>query len=270
MAADLSGVDAKIGWAKCHLAALKESVEDTLQTHPYRFVGQMDAKTGEYVLSAHDLPAMDPTWSLRVGDVVHNLRSALDHLAWQLVILDGAKPDEKTLFPVRKSAVSKTGQSAPTQLRPAVRNREILDALESVQPYLGPDGQPANYAENPLWRLHRLDIIDKHRLLLVVRAALNVGGMWWGWWGEDPPPNVFVNTSPLDEGDVVARFDMRGREPPLEWDPHPDISIILREGEVLDLGHLPAVGLLNTLVWWVEQHIVNMRFRPLFTGQPSW
>jgi hypothetical protein len=265
MTADLSGVDAKIGWAKRHLAELTRTIGDTLEAHPYRFVGQMDADSGEYVLTVHDLPAMDPTWSLRVGDVVHNLRSGLDHLAWQLVILDDRRPDVNTQFPIRRSAVDKNGQPVPIQLRPTVRNREILDALEAVQPYLGPEGEPAEYARNPLWRLHRLDIIDKHRLLLVVRAALDVGHVWWWWWGEDPPPaNVFLNTSPLDEGDVVARFDVGGREPPPDWDVHPDISIVLHEPAVLDMAHVGVVGVLNNLVWWVEEHIVNWRFRPLF------
>jgi hypothetical protein len=186
------------------------------------------------------------------------------------VILDGGEPDESTQFPIRRSDVNKNGDPLPIQLQPAVSSPEILNALESVQPYLDPDGKPANYVENPLWRLHRLDIIDKHRLLLVVRAALNASGMWWGWWGEGEPPAVFLNLSPLDDGDVVARFDVGGLEPPPEWDTHPDISITLKEATVLDLGHIPAVGILDNLVWWVEQHIVNMRFRPLFPDQPSW
>lgn len=264
MAADLRGVDAKIRWAKGHLTKLKRGINDTLTTHPYRFVGEMDAQTGEYVLSVRDLPAMDPAWSLQVGDVVHNLRSALDHLAWQLVILDGGEPTEKTQFPVRKSALNAKGELAHTQLRPAVSNPDILDALEAVQPYIGPEGQPANYAENPLWRLNRLDITDKHRLLLVVRAALDVGGMWWGWWDETPPPSVLLNTSPLNEGDWVARFGVAGREPPPDWDPHPDISIVLSEAAVIDLAYLPAVRVLDTFAWWVEHHIVNWRFRSLF------
>jgi hypothetical protein len=89
MAADLGGVDAKIEWTKAHLAALTEAIEGVLAVHAYRFVGAMNGDTGEYILSVHGLPPMDPQWSLLVGDVVHNLRSALDHLAWQLVILDG-------------------------------------------------------------------------------------------------------------------------------------------------------------------------------------
>lgn len=261
---DLSGVDRKIDWAKRHLADLKASIGETLYTHPYRFDSHMDAETGDYVITVHDLPDMPPDWSLRVGDVVHNLRSALDHLAWQLVILDGGCPDEKTQFPIHESPFNKKGEWIRPQLRPAVTRVQILDALEDVQPYFGPQGEPVVYATNHLWRIHRLDIIDKHRLLLVVRATLNVGGMWWGWWGDDPPPNIRLNTCPLEEGDPVAWFDVRGKEPPSEFDPHPDISVVLYEGEVLDLAYVSITNLLETFAWWVEWHILGMRFRPLF------
>lgn len=266
MAADLSGVDAKIEWSKAHLAALTQAIEDTLKTHPYRFAGEMDPETGKYVLSVHDLPPTDPTWSLRVGDVVHNLRSALDHLAWQLVILDGGTPYKKTQFPIRKSPL-KDGQPSPTQLQPAISNQAILDALEAVQPYRRPGTESADYRHDALWRLHRLDIIDKHRLLLVVRATLDVGGMWWGWWGEhDHPSKVWLNMAPLSEGDVVARFDNRGHEPPPEWDPHADISIVLNETPTLDLGHFSVVRVLESLLVWVEDYVVNDTFRPLFVA----
>lgn len=39
-------------------------------------------------------------WSLLVGDIVHNARSALDHLAWRLVESCGALPSQSTAFPI--------------------------------------------------------------------------------------------------------------------------------------------------------------------------
>ena len=180
------------------------------------------------------------------------------------MILDSKTPDDRTQFPIHASPFNKKGEWIRPQLRPSIRDPQILDALEEVQPYLDGQGAPMVYAESPLWRIHRLDIIDKHRLLLVVRAALNVGQMWWGWWGGDAPPAVWLNTSPLEEGDVIARFDVDGQKPPVGFDPHPGISITLNEGEVLDLALHPVTRVLETFAWWVEWHIVGMRFRHLF------
>jgi hypothetical protein len=146
-AADLSGVDAKIGWAKCHLAALKEAIDDTLDAHPCQLVGQMDRETAAYVFTVHNLPAMDPTWGLRVGDVVHNLRCALDHLAWQLVILENKKPNRNTQFPIRRyPRVNEKAEQLQVKFEPAFSNSAILDALESIQPY----ADPRKAGEHPL------------------------------------------------------------------------------------------------------------------------
>jgi hypothetical protein len=70
--------------------------------------------------------------------VAHNLRSSLDHLAWQLVEANGGapsdKPGQQTAFPIR-------------------------------------DVLPESPTDANLWHLHRLDIIDKHHgpLLASVR-----------------------------------------------------------------------------------------------------
>lgn len=38
--------------------------------------------------------------SVICGDAIHNLRSALDHLVWQLVLAEGNKPDRWNQFPI--------------------------------------------------------------------------------------------------------------------------------------------------------------------------
>ena len=43
-------------------------------------------------------------WAVILGDAVHNLRSALDHLIWQLVLLDTGKDgSNEHQFPVASS-----------------------------------------------------------------------------------------------------------------------------------------------------------------------
>jgi len=62
-----------------------------------------------------------------LGDWAHNLRSALDHLMWQLVILYGGTPNRRTQFPIfqRKRDYDKRapamigGTIIPTYLRPS-------------------------------------------------------------------------------------------------------------------------------------------------------
>jgi hypothetical protein len=261
---DLSGVELKIGRAKAHLADLKDSMEAVVHPDRYRFDLQYDAQTQKHVYTVHNVPAIPPAWSLTVGEILYNLRSALDHLAWQLVLLDGGNPGDDTQFPVRASPFDKKGQLFRARLIPPVSNAQILDTLEECQPYRGPDGEPAAFTDSPLWQLHRMNIIDKHRLLLVVVCVLDVDNMYWGAAADDPAPSVQITIEPAEEGAPVAWFDFHGAEPPADFDPHPALAVALHEGEFPEISLLPIHNVLSTLVWWVEWHIVGMRFRPLF------
>jgi hypothetical protein len=95
-----------------------------------------------------------------IGEFLHDLRSSLDHLVWQLVLHNGAQPTEETKFPILKVGPTsdKKGQQPPPHIAGGV-SPEALALIELAQPYqLG-----TAYADNVLWVLHQLWNIDKHR-----------------------------------------------------------------------------------------------------------
>jgi hypothetical protein len=100
-----------------------------------------------------------------MGDCLHNLRSSLDHLAWQLVLADGGTPTTRTDFPIFKCEglfrEHKKSKKAPTGVVGGV-SQQAAALIESLQPYNRTDGSPE---EHPLWVVHHLNIIDKHRRL---------------------------------------------------------------------------------------------------------
>src|SRR5216683_4202653 len=104
-----------------------------------------------------------PTLSFDVvaisGDIIHNLRSALDHLAHQLVFVGSPHLTTSTIsrnigFPIAESMAKyeaiKVGKVEG--MRP-----EAKEAIDRLKPYKG--------GNDPLWRVHELDNIDKHRAL---------------------------------------------------------------------------------------------------------
>lgn len=265
MAAGLAGVDLKIGRAERHLADLKKAIETRFDADRYRFEQNLDPETGKHVVTAHGVPEIAPEWSTQLGDYLFNLRSALDHLAWQLVCLDGKKPGENTKFPVRDSPFNKKGKRVATQLAPPIKDPRILTALEEVQPYYRADGTLAPFRECPLWQLNKLNNIDKHRLLLVVTATLAIDEMWWPTRTGEPEPNVELSTKPIHDGSPVAWLDFCGAEPPPNFDPHPSLAVTLRETELpvmVQFVQLP--GYLEMLLQWVKGYIIDCYFRPLF------
>lgn len=255
--------------AQHHLAELQESIQSALDECEQHFSVEIDSETGQQVFRAHNLPAINPEWSLTVGDVLHNLRSSLDYLAWQLVTLDGGEPGNQTQFPIRATPFSKRGNLTATQLTPPVRSARILAALEACQPYRGPGGEPVAVDRSPLWLLHQLNIIDKHRLLLVVVCVLNSDEMWWSGDAAMPAPKIKISTGPLEEGSPVAWFDWQGADPPVDFDPHPTLAVSMAEkviaGKLGDrLTPIRLVEVLQALCYAVEWEVVMLHFEPLF------
>jgi hypothetical protein len=99
---------------------------------------------------------------LAVGDAIHNLRSALDHLAYQLVDIgtEGKGPFEDVYFPISRNAA--IYEKAKVR-KVAGMVKEAIGAIDAVKPYGG--------GNDLLWDLHRFDILDKHRLLILVGSA---------------------------------------------------------------------------------------------------
>ena len=55
-------------------------------------------------LSAIWPPEPPPMFGVRIGEIVHNLRAALDYLVFQLAILDSGSEQQGTQFPIESTA----------------------------------------------------------------------------------------------------------------------------------------------------------------------
>jgi hypothetical protein len=88
------------------------------------------------------------------GDIAHNLRSSLDHLMCQLLLVAGSGITTRDGFPISEDVTRYESRKA------GIVNRvqpEAIEALDRLKPYKG--------GNDALWRVHELDRIDKHRAL---------------------------------------------------------------------------------------------------------
>jgi hypothetical protein len=105
----LDGCDLKLKRAEEHLKCLEaKRVELLAEERPYAVFQKYDAETSCVLFTAQLLDELPPDWGVIVGDYVHNVRSALDHLAWQLACLHyGREPTGKNgrevAFPITAS-----------------------------------------------------------------------------------------------------------------------------------------------------------------------
>lgn len=95
--------------------------------------------------------------------MVHNLRSALDHLTTLAIERNGETITNRTQFPITSSP-DQFDRAARSQLEGA--SQAFIDFVERAQPYHF--GDPTLH---PLHVINRLDIADKHRQLLVAALA---------------------------------------------------------------------------------------------------
>lgn len=159
----LVGVRAKIERAEKHVGELDSAIDAFFQTNPYRVSQEDDRQLGgiRYVLRVvGTIPVGIP---VIVGDVLHNLRSAMDHIVGQLVLANGGSVERHHCFPVVELA--KNYQSFATRALDGVR-QEAIDLVAGTKPYKGGD--------DDLWHIHQMNNIDKHRLLLPA-ASFNQG-----------------------------------------------------------------------------------------------
>lgn len=161
----------KLARARQLAQGLWSSLEILSNGTPHGFdVEYSDDRRQATFLTRKQLSIPANEWSLVLGDIFHNFRSALDALAWELAHLDDASPSanhEKNIyFPIFKAeehwarAVEGPLSSVPL---------DILDRLYAVQPFVAD-----NVNEAILVILHDLDIADKHKALLKANFNFNV------------------------------------------------------------------------------------------------
>jgi hypothetical protein len=111
-----------------------------------------------------------PRFGVLVGEVVHHMRAAFDHLAWQLspAALRSSNPTQ-IAFPVSPVDPSTDKDELRRYKRQVegISSASALARIETLQPYKAP-----NPSAHPLWLIHNLDRIDKHRELVLVAAAV--------------------------------------------------------------------------------------------------
>jgi hypothetical protein len=165
----------KFARADQHLKALNNEVAAFLQMRPYEIVTKNDISAGSLCAQVIYQHAPSDLLLMLIGDVLQNLRSALDHLAWSLA---GTHANKRTEFPIfldkRKfNAINRHGIPERGSGLEKMHGMPVpaQTAIESLQPYQRVHGLPEE--SEPLWLLHQLSIEDKHRALNLVAAGVD-------------------------------------------------------------------------------------------------
>jgi hypothetical protein len=153
-----SSVLEKLDWAQEHIKHFQAAATLFRDANRNCVRKNTNQETGDVTYYIESVPQVPSHLSLMLGDAIHNLRSTLDYVAAAMEIAAGETPDKYTGFPIFDSPEGYR-DSPPTKIK-GLREpcKRIIDR---IQPYKGGNG-------HRLWQLNKLDVLDKHRLLLTV------------------------------------------------------------------------------------------------------
>ena len=160
----------KLARAREHLNELTALLNNWTHSGHHEVINEPDPVSGPdwFRVRVHTDPVPVVPFSLLIGDVLHNLRSALDHLAYALAEKHHAGrslPDaiaRESEFPIYR-------YDNPTAFTKKTRgiHPEAQKIIAELQPYQ----RGSECALDRLWMLHDLTTTDKHSLLLTGAVA---------------------------------------------------------------------------------------------------
>jgi hypothetical protein len=176
----LAGCEEKLWRAQEHFEALQEEIGKLENAELATFRGELDSDRDNVL---HIVVDTVVTPDLRIatilGDMVHNLRSSLDHLVFELAFLGlrGKKIPDKTAFPASRTRANWLSQKVQDVLLEGVLAKHRA-MLYRAQPCYrkrdsASDAARRRRSRNPAADLNELWNEDKHRVLRPVLLAPN-------------------------------------------------------------------------------------------------
>jgi len=225
----------KLQRAEEHFGDLMLAHQAFTDRNPYRMLAEDDEKPGYTLWRAKIIePPPLELWGSMVGECVHALRSALDHTAFRLVRINRPKSDYSE-FPIFKDR-GKWRERRSEKL-PDVPARALAE-VQRLQPYK----RGANARFHPLWIIHALDIVDKHRRLNLIGPLVR-DVSWVTRDCQVADDERFAG--PFEDGTPIVRFLPKPTGPNMHVTAVFSFDITFGRGELLE-GE-PVLDRLNAL-----------------------
>jgi hypothetical protein len=155
----------KLKRAEHHINDLSRRMDAFLAERPFKLMlhGRPTAK--QVALRSKTEKSIPPEFSLIIGDIAHNLRSALDVTLYPMA-KDRAKKPDRIQFPFPKDATPEAFRNAAKEGQVKFAGEKVLEQVRQLKTY--PTGNAVLYG------IHALNICDKHRLLVLTRNIPNI------------------------------------------------------------------------------------------------
>ena len=193
----------KLNRTSYHLDRLEEEVRKWRNRHTHRYASHFDRESGKQLVHIRFPEPVPAEFRLIIRDCLHNLRSALDNLVYELALayvgFDPLPEDQARVleFPI-------FGDRAMNERECRNKIGCIYPDAQAITKGLQPHNRGDNFMSDPLWKLHRLNIMDKHRAPHITQVAISA----WADFPDAPhlPGTININLGPFEDGAEIASY----------------------------------------------------------------
>ncbi len=174
------GIQLRLERAHTQCVEIHDHIAEVITANKSNITGHFDRQSGKYVFHAKKIKQPDLEVAISIGDVLHNLRSTLDNLVWQLALLNTAKPYWRGAFPILQLARKQSSSDKRAAFYSRDRgcgldylkslSRRHIDMIERFQPYKRGNGG----RRDPLWLLSEMNNWDKHRVVQIGTSVVKM------------------------------------------------------------------------------------------------
>jgi hypothetical protein len=206
----LEGPRFKLLRAKQRLDELGNELAAFSTRHPHEIVMYIDAERREQIILVRVYETISPALGVITGEFIHNVRSAIDHLACALPLIRGGVRAGKPQFPV--FATDDPDDPIDERIRRRLGDivPEAVQVIRAAQPY----NRREDPSGHPLALLHALWNWDKHNEIPVVEASL---APVESDWSKVQGVLTWAEPGPIHDCQVLATCRL---------DDHPDAEIV--------------------------------------------
>lgn len=201
MSHPLDGARERLNRAEQNIHNLNSEITDFLKPAPI-IVMTVDVERREPIVTDENRKAWEDLQKFGVrkvplrfrvlaGEIIHHLRCAFDHIAWQL-----SSPESQTKFPTRiefpvfdkDPSLDKEKLQLYQRKIKGIASATALARIDGLQPHRRP-----NPLRDPLWLIHNMDRIDKHREVVmaiqIMKLQISAGATAIGFGIQKPWEN---------------------------------------------------------------------------------
>jgi hypothetical protein len=267
---------AKANRAKEHIDSLRRQVDEFRASAPYSLTPEPTEKPGRLAYRLRFSKQVPVSISTTVGDVLHNLRAALESLAFEVAKRGQGgtltpEQEKASTFPICESPEAFDAFFTRMGKKGLLYDHGAHAALRSVQPFVNLEeahklGIALNESFDETFRWserHRLDTlwnIDKHRRLALMA--------WWPdliFWGSNGPSNrrAFPGDGTVADGSILLYIE--GTDEGQGDELSHEFNLVLTDDPAASPDRGAAGDVVDLLTRWHEHIVQLVVFPRVFT-----